>query len=625
MTGRGRGKRPVSEQIDWEAVTEQDKDCHEVRGFKLKEKLKEGLYDEGKETMLEMLTGRELSVEYMQRTGFVKPIIVQRRDDLGLKVPPRDLTVEGIRSAVGSRRHVDVVDSKTQKCHSMCMKEWSRYWSSEPREQTLNGISLEFSKTKLDTQVTSPTVVRRIDWIEKAWPKHLKELQEDSSNNIDDMMYPKVQKFVVMSVANSYMDFHLDFGGTSVWYYVLRGCKVFWLIPPTDKNLLLFEQWSRQEVKQGFFADKAEGCFRVDISAGQTMLLPSGWIHAVFTPKDSIVFSGSFLHSFAIEKQLKICFIEDSLNVPDQYRFPFNTELLWFVLDRYVTCLTGKSHIDLPEEEKIRLRLEKGEHIDPNKEFINPGMCDQAPAVSGDHVHLTQSEIRGLMLIVYYLHTRPMDSKDVPVLIPDPVSLLNCVKDILEQHKDDCPEKAVTGQYVLRWTEEDDVEEDSKSKKIIPNPADYSGKLPDNPMAQRAAAAASREGSVQGGMEAPRRRRARCGTCLGCKESDCKTCLSCRDMPKHGGPGRLKQSCVKRKCVRPTLPVAAACSICSKDGWGAIPDHRRQPPTDVESGLVECLMCYDIVHPACVSGSGEMLTRLPNAWECPKCVGGKMK
>merc|ERR1719192_2356381 len=58
--------------------------------------------------MLDTMTGRELTLEYIQRSGFVKPILVQRRDDLGLKVPPRDLSVEGIRSAVGSRRMLKV-------------------------------------------------------------------------------------------------------------------------------------------------------------------------------------------------------------------------------------------------------------------------------------------------------------------------------------------------------------------------------------------------------------------------------------------------------------------------------------------------------------------------------------
>ena len=583
MAGRGRGRKPVSELIDWDAVAAQDEDC-KSRGFKLREKLREGAFEDTKETMLDTMTGRELTLEYIQRSGFVKPILVQRRDDLGLKVPPRDLSVEGIRSAVGSRRMLEVLDVMTQKTQSMCMKDWCRYWSSEPREETLNGLSLEFSKTKLDQQVTAPTIVRKIDWIEKAWPKHLKELQEDSGNNISDMMYPKVQKFVIMSVANSYVDFHLDFGGTSVWYYVLRGHKVFWLIPPTDKNLILYEGWVKNKDKQGFFGDQAEGCYRVDLSAGNTLFVPSGWLHAVFTPRDAVVFSGSFLHSYAIEKQLKICFIEEALRVPLRFQFPFNTEMLWYVLDRYVTCLTGQSHIDLPDDVKIRLRLEKGEHIDPNKEFINPGMSEEGPVVASDSVHLTQPEVRGLMLIVYYLHTRPMESKDVPVMIPNPVSLLGCVKKIIESHKDDCPEKAVTGKYVLRWTEDDDVEEDYKSKKIIPNPADFTARLPDNPMSAKAGSA-GRDGSVTaGGMEAPRRRRARCGACPGCREADCRTCPACRDMTKYGGPGRLKQSCVKRKCARPTLPVAAACSV---NNHNITINNRTLYLTDHSSGVWE--------------------------------------
>ena len=64
---------------------------------------------------------------------------------------------------------------------------------------------------------------------------------------------------------------------------------------------------------------------------------------------------------------LKVNYIEDSLGVLDMHRFPFFTEILWYVLDRYVTCLTGSSSLDLPEEEKKRMRLEKGDHIDPNK------------------------------------------------------------------------------------------------------------------------------------------------------------------------------------------------------------------------------------------------------------------
>ncbi len=47
----------------------------------------------------------------------------------------------------------------------------------------------------------------------------------------------QVQKYCLMSIAGCYTDFHVDLGGTSVWYHLLRGQKIFWLIPPTPVNL----------------------------------------------------------------------------------------------------------------------------------------------------------------------------------------------------------------------------------------------------------------------------------------------------------------------------------------------------------------------------------------------------
>lgn len=93
--------------------------------------------------------------------------------------------------------------------------------------------------------------------------------------------------YCLMSVAGCYTDFHLDFGGTSVWYHVLKGAKVFWFIKPTDHNLLLFEEWQQSpEQAAAFLGDNIapEECVRVHLLPGQTMIIPSGWIHAVYTP-----------------------------------------------------------------------------------------------------------------------------------------------------------------------------------------------------------------------------------------------------------------------------------------------------------------------------------------------------
>jgi F-box/leucine-rich repeat protein 10/11 len=51
-----------------------------------------------------------------------------------------------------------------------------------------------------------------------------------------------------------------------------RGHKIFWLVPPTDKNLLLYEQWVKEQTdRTEFFGDLAEGCCRIEILAGQQL------------------------------------------------------------------------------------------------------------------------------------------------------------------------------------------------------------------------------------------------------------------------------------------------------------------------------------------------------------------
>jgi F-box/leucine-rich repeat protein 10/11 len=51
-----------------------------------------------------------------------------------------------------------------------------------------------------------------------------------------------------------------------------------------------------------------------------------------------------------------VAHLEEVVHVESKFRFPFFTEMLWYALDRYVHCLYGHSHLDLPEEEKRRIR-----------------------------------------------------------------------------------------------------------------------------------------------------------------------------------------------------------------------------------------------------------------------------
>mmetsp|Transcript_44406 Transcript_44406/g.100413 ORF Transcript_44406/g.100413 Transcript_44406/m.100413 type:complete len:103 (+) Transcript_44406:42-350(+) len=46
-------------------------------------------------------------------------------------------------------------------------------------------------------------------------------------------------------------------------------------------------------------------------------------------------------------------------------------------------------------------------------------------------------------------------------------------------------------------------------------------------------------------MQPPLVRKQRCGECAGCRAAECGECRFCLNMKKFGGPGTLKQPCLK--------------------------------------------------------------------------------
>ena len=80
-----------------------------------------------------------------------------------------------------------------------------------------------------------------------------------------------------MSVSGCYTDFHLDFGGTSVWYHLIRGEKLFLLVPPSEEAYEMFQLWQLSGEQEGvFFADLIEHAQLVRLTAGDTFIMPSG-------------------------------------------------------------------------------------------------------------------------------------------------------------------------------------------------------------------------------------------------------------------------------------------------------------------------------------------------------------
>lgn len=117
-----------------------------------------------------------------------------------------------------------------------------------------------------------------------------------------------------------------------------------------------------------------------------------------------------------------------------------------YVLERYVHVLLGRSHLDISESQR--------QHLVPQHH---------------QHVHLTPYELHGLKAIVMYLHSLPSTKKNVPELIHDPVALIHDVRCLVEQHRHDSPEAAVTGNPVLPPPPALTIAEGVNMKKIIIN------------------------------------------------------------------------------------------------------------------------------------------------------------
>lgn len=146
----------------------------------------------------------------------------------------------------------------------MSLREWADYFHTPPsqREKILNVITLEIGDTPLGAMVVRPQLVRDLDWVDLVWPQ------------IDKIIdYPRVQLYCLMGVQCCYTDFHVDFGGSSVFYHILSGEKIFYFVEPSPRNLKAYEEWSSSP-DQGsiFFPDMLPPgtCIEAHIVTGNT-------------------------------------------------------------------------------------------------------------------------------------------------------------------------------------------------------------------------------------------------------------------------------------------------------------------------------------------------------------------
>ncbi|KAL7270459.1 JmjC domain-containing histone demethylation protein 1 [Rhizina undulata] len=260
-------------------------------------------------------------------------------------VIPEDLSVRKVAELIGQDRPVEMINvlsQSTTKDDKWAMEQLVEYSENPSRELIFNCISCEVSGTKLGDLIVQPEVVRELDLAGQVWREYADPNQKNPNT------IPQVGKYILMSVKDSFTDFHIDFAGSSVFYHVYKGQKVFLVMPPTDKNLKIYEKWSTSPDMNAIFLPALieDPCMIVTLNKGDTLFIPSGWIHAVYTPEDSLVVGGNFLTKNHYIKQLQVQRIEVATEVKLSQRYPKFTTLMWHVLYHYCTRDPIPSNID---------------------------------------------------------------------------------------------------------------------------------------------------------------------------------------------------------------------------------------------------------------------------------------
>lgn len=289
---------------------------------------------------IDVLRGDELTKDFVLSTGLVKPVLVPDLDSnpAGMKLPlaRNDITVATIASLVGEDEPVEVMDVLSQQSESpqWKLRQWKKYFYMKEKDRIRNVISLEVSDVEgIGDKFVRPKMVRDLDLVDKVW---------EAKNELR----PKVTVYCLMSVAGSYTDFHIDFSGTPVYYTVCHGSKTFLMYPPTEANLDLYTRWCKEPqqnvtwfpeytAKVGGKKTKPTGGFKVNLKSGDLLIIPSGWIHSVHTPEDTVIIGGNFLTLKDVPMHLRIYLLERETGVPARYRFPKFNKVLWLASSYY--------------------------------------------------------------------------------------------------------------------------------------------------------------------------------------------------------------------------------------------------------------------------------------------------
>ncbi|KAF1745974.1 hypothetical protein GCK72_022424 [Caenorhabditis remanei] len=332
---------------------------------------------------------------YEQKIGEFNCVhLFKTKDGLEFEYPEK-LKLANVRSFIPGATKLKIIDSYSQQSADMEMNDLVAAFKTDRPNRTaaFNLLSFEARNTKLQNKIAVPKFVRNSSIVDKLTKqleekkkevldtmrntKERREKLKDIGNKIWSM--PQYQKFVLLSMQDSFTDIHIDFSATSVYYHVVEGRKIFYVARPTPENLKVYKKYETDvNVPKEWIGKKLFSEFqRVEIKKGETAMIPSGYLHFVYTPEDSLVIGGNFLMEKYLQWQFELTAIEEeSLRLK---RIDLNQLYLGFynVMWAYAEELLAKIEAGNPSAETIRLS-------DTVKGLLNPERIPVDPREAKD-------------------------------------------------------------------------------------------------------------------------------------------------------------------------------------------------------------------------------------------------
>ena len=104
----------------------------------------------------------------------------------------------------------------------------------------------------------------------------------------------RVSHFLLVSQSGAITFWRQCFTATSVFYFMLKGCKRFYFVRPSENNTRLWKGYLAQPRRDLFFGSHPGldegGCVKVVVTERQAVCIPAGMIHFVETVGLSVAF-----------------------------------------------------------------------------------------------------------------------------------------------------------------------------------------------------------------------------------------------------------------------------------------------------------------------------------------------